>query len=185
MQTKIADTISRIEPATVNHEVVLALFEEMKALDPRDFTDVALFSQDRPYGRRKLYCSPNVEVLLMGFLPGRECPPHDHGEADGLVLVCHGEAEHKIYRLGDAGLSVFRQTREPAGSVLRAPLECVHSMGNGSQSELLITLHVYWPPIRKMSVFDVDARRVYVVNEAAGAWLPVDPTTLIDTYELS
>src|SRR5690349_15594909 len=112
------------------------------------FSDVLIasaeFSDERPYGRRLLISVPTVEVLLMGFHPGRECPPHDHGHADGLVLVCNGTARHKVYQREANCLPLISETSEVAGSILDAPVDCVHSMGNASQKEPLITLHVYW-----------------------------------------
>src|SRR5437868_7361235 len=95
------------------------------------------FSDDRPYGRCLLVSIPTVEVLLMGFHPERECPPHDHGESDGLVLVCHGSARHKVYQREANSLKLIADTIEAAGSILDAPVDCVHSMGNASKTEPL------------------------------------------------
>ena len=170
--------------ASVNRDTVMALFEKLKAQPPQLFLENAVFSTERPYGRKLLFHSREVEVLIMGFLPDRECPPHDHGDADGLVLVCHGTARHKLFRRELNELQLVSETEEPANQVLDAPVDCVHSMGNASQIEELVTLHVYWPPICQMSVFDVAHKQIYLVNGKAGAWLPVDPSTLIETQQM-
>lgn len=119
----------------------------------------------------------------MGFHPLRECPPHDHGGSDGLVLVCSGTAEHRIYRREGGNLTLVERTLDRAGSILDVPIDCVHAMGNPGP-EPLVTLHLYWPPIKRMTVFDIENRKVYEVNGAAGAWLPIAPETLISCTEL-
>lgn len=176
--------IDRFEHAQINRNVVTALFDEIKSLNLQDFFDCALFSVEKPYGRKLLFYSPDVEVLIMGFLPERECPPHDHGKADGLVLVCYGEARHKVFTRHHNSLQLVLDTRELQGYILDAPIDCVHGMGNSSTHKPLITLHVYWPPIEQMSVFDLDQKRIYIVNDKAGAWLPIAPETLLETHEL-
>lgn len=153
-------------------------------LDQCQVERYAEFSRIRPYGRRVLLSTSNFEVLLMTFSPGRECPPHDHGASEGLMLVCLGVAEHRIYRREAGNLKLVQATRKPAESILEAPVGCIHAMGNGSTTERLVTLHVYWPLIQQMSIFDVLKRKVYVVNEEAGAWLPPDPATLLACHDL-
>lgn len=147
------------------------------------FAETAEFSDVHPYGRRLLLQTPAVEVLVMGFHARNECPPHDHGGSDGLVLVCGGTAAHSIYRRKQSNLTLVERALEPVGSILDAPVDCVHAMGNPGP-EPLITLHVYWPPIEHMTVFDIGNRKIYEVNGKAGAWLPVDTAALIETHEL-
>lgn len=166
----------------VTREAVQMLLSDLR-LKVHCFTEAAEFSDVRPYGRRLLLQTPAVEVLVMGFRAGRECPPHDHGGSDGLVLVCAGTAEHCLYRCEAAELKLLERTREPVGSILDAPVDCIHAMGNPGP-ESLVTLHVYWPPIERMIVFDIESRKIYEVNGKAGAWLPVAPDTLISCTEL-
>lgn len=156
---------------------VLAFLRQVGS-ESRRFVEAAEFSDSRPYGRRLLLKTSVIEVLVMGFRPGRVCPPHDHGGSDGLVLVCSGTAEHLIYRRFGSGLALWSQTLETKGSILDAPVDCVHAMGSHGE-EPLVTLHVYWPPIDHMTIFDLDNRKVWEVNDQAGAWLPVAPGTLI------
>lgn len=181
LEKLISDTFAN---KPFSRESVMSLFDVIKKLPPQDLFDCALFSNDRPYGRKLLFHSPEGEVLIMGFLPGRECPPHDHDHADGLVLVCHGSARHRVFRRGENELQLVAETIENTYQVLDAPVDCVHSMGNASGSEPLVTLHVYWPPICQMALFDMENKQIHLVNDKAGAWLPVDPGTLIETRQI-
>jgi cysteine dioxygenase len=182
LERKVLD---RIEGANATSVLLAELFRELRGLRPQDFFECALFSEEKPYGRKLLYRSPHLEILIMGFLPGRECPPHDHGRAEGLVFVCFGEVVHRIFRRVLCGLKLANETRESTGSTFAAPVNCVHSMGNASRTEPLITLHAYWPPIDNMSIFDLQSGCVHTVNDEAGAWLPVDPPSLLRTRPLS
>lgn len=105
------------------------------------FVEAAEFSNLRPYGRRLVLYTATVEALVMGFQPLHECPPHDHGGADGLVLVCNGTAEHRIYRREGANLRLVERTLNPAGSILDVPVDCVHAMRNPGP-EPLVTAHI-------------------------------------------
>jgi len=149
----------------------------------RDLLDQAEFSDDRPYGRRLIIRTRTIEVLLMGFREGSECPPHDHGGSIGLVYVCVGTAEHSIFQWKNGGLLRTEQRLSGAGGILDAPADCVHAMRNPGPGAL-VTLHVYWPPIQKMSIFDLQQRMRYAVNDKAGAWLPVVPETVLSSRSL-
>lgn len=149
----------------------------------RWFVEAAEFSDSRPYGRRLLLKTAVLEVLVMGFYAGRNCPPHDHGGSDGLVLVCGGAAEHQIYLRDQGRLILAESIVEPAGKIIAAPVDCIHAMGN-SGPEPLVTLHVYWPPIEHMTIFDLESSKVYEVSSKAGAWLPVDPETVMEVHPL-
>lgn len=154
-----------------------ALLRDVRS-DVASFVQAAEFSDVSPYGRRLLIQTSTIEALVMGFYPWRECAAHDHGGSDGLVLVCSGTAEHRIYHREGGNLTPVERTLESAGSILDAPVDCVHSMGNPGPG-LLVTLHLYWPPISQMTLFDLKERVVYQVNGTAGAWLPVAAETLI------
>lgn len=167
----------QLDPASVSE-----FLRSLSSVVLQEVITKATFPADeRPYGRNLVYRSLSAEVLAMGWGIGRECPPHDHGRAEGLVLVCQGVARHKIFR---SDLTLISDTLEPTGSTLGAPHNCIHAMGSAASGEPLITLHVYWPPIDRMAIFDTDRGLVYIVSDRAGAWLPPDPATLIETRVL-
>lgn len=89
--------------------------------DVASFVQAAEFSDVSPYGRRLLIQTSTIEALVMGFYPWRECAAHDHGGSDGLVLVCSGTAEHRIYHREGGNLTLVERTLESAGSILDAP----------------------------------------------------------------
>lgn len=177
------EILSPMERARHITKASMHVFLQDMRSDASSFVAAAEFSDIRPYGRRLLLQTSTAEALVMGFHPSHECPPHDHGGSDGLVLVCSGFAEHCIYRREGSKLTFVECTIGPAGSIIEAPIKCVHSMGNPGP-EPLVTLHLYWPPIRHMTVFDLQNRKVYEVNGTAGAWLPIAPETLISCTDL-
>jgi cysteine dioxygenase len=137
-----------------------------------------------PYGRRVLFRSDCFEVLVMNWLPGRECAPHDHGQSWGWFFVLEGVATHSLYRLGGRGIPVLRQTTtEQPGRLIFAPRGRVHSMGNPTSGRL-VTLHAYAPPIVGMKVYDLHRCAACVVSEECGAWWPDSQRQLVRQIRL-
>jgi cysteine dioxygenase len=136
-----------------------------------------------PYGRKVLFQSDHIELLVMNWAP-RECAPHDHGRSWGWLSVLEGVATHTVYRI-NGGLPVVRKrTREEAGAMLFAPQGLVHSMGNPC-SDRLVTLHAYAPPITGMRVYDLHRCAACVVSDDCGAWWPESQRQIVRVLALS
>ena len=43
-----------------------------------------------------------------------------------------------------------------------------------------LSLHIYFPRIEKMRVYDVEGRRTLVVSDNCGAWIPRQPEQLVN-----
>lgn len=101
------------------------------------------------YVRTLLYRDERVEMLALTWLPGQRSPVHDHGASTCIVRVVSGVATENLYRLREGGAErrayMTRDLR--AGIVTRAPGDSIHSLGNNSDEELLVTLHIYTPPL--------------------------------------
>lgn len=136
-----------------------------------------------PYGRIRLNESDRVEAIMMNWARGKECAPHDHGRSRGCVWVVEGVASHTVYRLSPGGVPIPGRTKlVRAGRWLDAPRGMVHSMGNPT-SDRLVTLHLYWPPISGMKVYDVARCLACVVRDDCGAWLP-PPAQVVEYLQL-
>lgn len=138
-----------------------------------------------PYGRKLLYQSSEVEVLVMNWATDRECSPHDHGQSFGWVMVVSGTAVHRLFTLNQADVPVeFGVRKEETGRCFFAPRGMIHSMGNMTVDPL-VTLHVYSPPITNMKVYDLLNCSVCVVSDDCGAWWPQEQRQIVRELKLS
>lgn len=103
--------------------------------------------------RTLLAADEDVEILLMGWLPGQASPIHDHGNSQGAALVLAGEAHEETF---DASTG---RARRPSASALKrgqATLERrtdVHRVSNPT-AHLLVTLHAYGPRLTESATYE-------------------------------
>jgi predicted metal-dependent enzyme (double-stranded beta helix superfamily) len=145
-------------------------------LDTAGFDGAALCSMQvdapppgEPYARHMLLAHPLAEVMLARWAPGRRCAPHDHGGAAGFVFTLEGRFVETRYAWRDGVLAPVEATAMEAGAHRAIDVDTVHdqrSVGPGR------TLHVYFPTVAAMRVYDVSARRTLTLHEGHGAWMP-------------
>lgn len=96
--------------------------------------------------RIRLYSAPEVEVLLLAWLPGQGTDVHAHGGSVGAVRLLVGSLEERRYsRSPDGYVERGRQVHR-APAVLREGRSTVHrieAIGPGPA----LSLHVYLPPL--------------------------------------
>ncbi|MFC7371940.1 cysteine dioxygenase [Fictibacillus iocasae] len=126
---------------------------------------------EKPYFRKLLYKSEDVEMLVMNW-SDVACAPHDHGDSHGYIHVLEGESVNTVYEVDEGGLpsELFVKVQK-SGQVLYAPRKGVHKM-QAAGGGRLVTLHLYAPPISGMKVYDLEACAVCVVSDDCGAWWP-------------
>ncbi|TDQ39800.1 cysteine dioxygenase [Aureibacillus halotolerans] len=129
--------------------------------------------EGHPYGRRILYCSATVEVMLMHWSPTQACAPHDHGDSLGWIYIVNGQSQHTLFT-SEPGIlpKILKVKVEDTGDYLFAPRKKVHQMASASKNAPLLTLHVYAPPIKNMKVYDLKKCAVCTVAAECGAWWP-------------
>jgi SAM-dependent methyltransferase/mannose-6-phosphate isomerase-like protein (cupin superfamily) len=137
-----------------------------------------------PYGRVKIFATPDVEVLVMNWAARRECAPHDQGDSFGWVHVLSGSVSYTLYTVeqGDVPV-VFGRRVERAGARIFVPRGLVHSIGNPSDQPT-VTVHVCSPPMTGMKVYDLERRAACVVGGDGGAWWPDDQRQIAQVLEL-
>ena len=133
----------------------------------------------RPYGRNVFLNTEVAEGMLATWTRRHPCAPHDHGGSFGVVRVLQGEAIHRVWEVSNGELRLTFEERRGAGQILVCGRDIVHSMADGGAAEPLVTLHLYVDPIQHMVVYDVAARRTFVVDGGCGAWVPLDDPSLI------
>lgn len=130
----------------------------LRGLDTLRFEDLdaaALFS-DAGYTRLQVAGDERYEVLLMGWKPGQQSPIHDHAKSVCGARVLKGVASETRFRFTPSGHLLAEGTRAVAeGSVSSSSDADVHMIAN-YETGPLCTLHVYSPPLRRMSQYRFD-----------------------------
>jgi hypothetical protein len=123
----------------------------------------------RPYSRLVLASSPECEVMVARWSADRECAPHDLGRSGGWVFFFEADFEETSYHWVNEELRQGERRGIPAGSFVSVVQDEIHScrsLGSG------LSLHVYFPAIQGMRVFDQTGRRTLRVGDDSGAWIP-------------
>jgi len=100
-----------------------------------------------PYGRKVVYQTEDVEVIVVHLPAGTETLIHDHGASIGCAYVLEGRLTNRVYRLSregyayEAGASVIEQ-----GQFLYAPQGQIHQMCNTGPHRM-VSFHVYAPKL--------------------------------------
>jgi quercetin dioxygenase-like cupin family protein len=108
-----------------------------------------------------------AQVWLLSWLPEQGTPLHDHGTSAGAFTVVQGALTERVVAAGRSGVS--ESTSElTAGRVRHFGPHYVHQVTN-TQSEPVISVHVYTPGLSWMNTYRIDgAALVRTGTERAG-----------------
>ena len=126
-------------------------------------------SPAHPYSRHVIYSGPECEIMLARWTPQVVCAPHDHGQSEGWVFYLDGNFEETSFVWSDARLRPVSRDSHVAGSFTQVSDGEIHSCVSLAGG---LSLHVYFPRIERMKVYDVEGERTFVVSDDCGAWLP-------------
>ena len=138
---------------------------------PRDFTAP---NKDR-YARRLLHRDNDrgYSIVVMTWGPGQGTPIHDHAGMWCVEGVVEGSLDVQQYELTDKreGRYVFEKRNSYEAGVgsagcLIPPFE-YHSIANGSDEAIAVSVHVYGGDMCSCSVFEPQADRWFIKNERA------------------
>jgi cysteine dioxygenase len=162
---KVLDSLKSPSKAELKDALIQLAF----TLD--DFTQLPQPSGGKPYNRKLLYKSDEVEMLVMNWSQ-LECAPHDHGQSHGWIQVLSGTSLNTVYELKGQGLpsELFNEYNQK-GKFFYAPKKAIHKMQASHQTDL-VTLHLYSPPITGMIVYDLQKCAACIVSDDCGAWWP-------------
>ncbi|MBM7656246.1 cysteine dioxygenase [Neobacillus cucumis] len=105
-----------------------------------------------PYGRHVIYKNDVLEVIVINLPPDKETAIHDHGESIGCAMVLEGEVLNTIYHLNEHKIERSSSYLVQHGECFFSKPGLIHKLTN-SQSERMISLHVYSPPLQNMATF--------------------------------
>ena len=167
LRIRITQLVDSMAPS-IDMMVLLTQVRTMLGdVSPVDFP----FCPQQPYSRSILCAHERVEIMIARWTPNIHCAPHDHGEANSLIYVLSGRAEHKLYQIKSHMLHHVYTEQKKEGEIIRCIPKQIHSMGTKT---ILLTLHVYTPLIQDMIVYDLVAPETFLVRGTCGAWLPVE-----------
>jgi cysteine dioxygenase len=107
-----------------------------------------------PYGRKVLYASEDVELILVHLPANADTRIHDHGQSVGAALVLEGQLINVIYHKDHAGhASPIGEQRAHSDELFLAERNQIHQMRN-PHSERVVSLHLYSPPLSGVQVYD-------------------------------
>jgi uncharacterized NAD(P)/FAD-binding protein YdhS len=117
--------------------------------------DVGDFVSTKPdgYSRRRVARTEAFELLVMTWLPGQGSGAHDHAGSVSAFKILRGTADETRYvQAVDSLVDPVGARQLHAGEVGIDPGEVIHAVRNGHE-ELLVSVHVYAPPIRELRRF--------------------------------
>jgi cysteine dioxygenase len=99
-------------------------------------------------------------MLVLCWAPGQFSPIHDHAGSTCAVRVIRGTASETVYQQTEH--EVLQQTSHwVAGDVFGGSDGDIHAVGNFAPDDTpLVTLHVYSPPLTRMSLYSLEDGRL-------------------------
>lgn len=122
-----------------------------------------------PYSRNVLACGPAGEAMLATWGQGSKSAIHDHGGANGAVIILDGHFVETHFQLREGRLKTGKSLQYQPGMVARVTGKSIHDM-QAPQGGL--TLHLYAPEPLPVRLYDPARRQTVMVASNAGAWLP-------------
>jgi len=155
--------------SSLNHNV-RTIVRELEALDTGITADQAIAILTRTdltigdveafvctklegYSRRRVARTEAFELLVMTWLPGQGSGAHDHAGSVSAFKIVRGTADETRYaQAADSLVDPVGSHELHAGEVGIDPGDVIHAVRNG-HAELLVSVHVYAPPIRELRRF--------------------------------
>lgn len=136
-------------PPDLLSEVALARWLAGLAERSAVFQDFVQFDM-LGYTRTLVARSPEVELVLIGWLPEQQTPIHDHAGAVGAALVLAGELEERSYVRRGPVLVPVATRHVGRGAALAEGREAIHAVGSPHRAS--VSLHVYAPPLPRAAL---------------------------------
>ena len=166
---KIAPFMEYLEGLTARpplEEVV----QKMESFDisTEELGDYVQFHSNH-YRRNLMFENEHVQLLCLCWKSGQRSPIHDHAQSICGVKVITGIASETIYEMTPSGYIKPISTEDFGKGVIGSEDSDTHQVSNlQEQSQDLVTLHCYSPPLKKMKTFSIDSKFAQVyepVNE--------------------
>lgn len=119
------------------------------SLCPEDIASHIPQPEQLPYGRKILYQTPHIEVVLIHLPSMQESVPHNHGDSFGWEWIISGTLTNVVYLPADREGEVFRAqtTHVNAGDCYYVAPGEIHAIRNNTDPPVY-SLNVYTPPLQ-------------------------------------
>jgi cysteine dioxygenase len=146
------------------------LLEELSRFEI-DLDDLAehLRFADSGYKRNQVRAAPNYHVWLLCWKNGQRSPIHNHSGSACVVRVLRGTLTETVFEMAPNGHVKASFSRDfAAGSLIGSEDTDIHQVSNlQAGSADLVTLHVYAPPLTRMTTFSL-----YDIGRGYEVWIP-------------
>jgi predicted metal-dependent enzyme (double-stranded beta helix superfamily) len=109
------------------------------------------------YHRERLVQTDFASLYVLTWLPGQESPIHDHRSSNCGVRVLKGEMAEYFYKpipgTGDRARRTAFNRWQPGVVTSSEQGIGIHKVANETQDATLVTLHLYSPPLLKMTFY--------------------------------
>jgi uncharacterized NAD(P)/FAD-binding protein YdhS len=146
---RLSALIARLDRLSARPSLVeLSDALESAGLTSADVTEFVRPS-DRGYSRVRVVAREKYELLVMTWRPGQASPPHDHAGSTCALQVLQGEATEGCFAVAPDGyVDLQYETLVRSGQMSAGQDAGIHSVRNAATgSELLVTVHLYSPPL--------------------------------------
>ncbi len=153
---QLIETLDRLGP-----QPCLASLLDLLERSPLTLEDVRPWVRPNPrrFSRARVIRREAYELRVMTWLPGQSGDPHDRGTSVEAMHVLAGTATQRTYQLArDGYLDPCLHLDLPAGSITGFHDAGIHSIDNRDE-QMLVTLHVYAPPLNHFRRFKVRPQR--------------------------
>jgi uncharacterized NAD(P)/FAD-binding protein YdhS len=123
-----------------------------------DRAEVAPYIEPRAdtYARRCVVRRESYELLVLTWYPSQGSAAHDHsGSLCGLKVVQGCLTEQFFDEAPDGRVRKTTAARLGAGQITIDPGVVVHSLANNSPDEVLVTVHIYSPPLPEVQRYAI------------------------------
>ncbi|MEZ6243218.1 MAG: cysteine dioxygenase family protein [Phycisphaerales bacterium] len=112
-----------------------------------DLEPVCTFKNDC-YQRNRIKATTWYELVALCWRPGQKSQIHDHASSSCAFRVVEGTVtERRFEKLPDGKVRPVAMTTIRPGEICAAQDEAIHEVCNLSDTEDLVTLHIYSPPL--------------------------------------
>jgi len=158
LETFVERVKANISDPKSNPECVSRLLEKL-VLSPDEWERFVQFGEHY-YTRNLLLLNESFSIMLLCWNTNQHTPPHSHGDdKQSWFKVLRGELEMTVYKDDvNERLKLCSESRvepEVAGTKTikvkdpvqyEAPNDACHKLGNKSETDIAVSIHVYTPP---------------------------------------
>ncbi|MBI5307001.1 MAG: cysteine dioxygenase family protein, partial [Planctomycetes bacterium] len=106
------------------------------------------------------YVSRRCEITVLCLTKGQVTPIHDHGGAIGATVIHSGSMTEELFNRQPGGLIVPISTHKASiNEITTVDICTIHRVSN-MNSEGLVTINIYFPPLTMMNIYNLENTRV-------------------------